>query len=120
MTNLVSNQNAIGTNPADSALVNAWGITSLATSPFWLGDNGSGKSTLYNSLGQKQGLVVTIPAAGGSTATGMTTGVIGNTTGQFNITEHGNTASPLFIFATQDGTIQRRTAPSAVGIPRSI
>ena len=105
VTNLVSNQNAIGTNPADPALVNAWGITSLATSPFWLGDNGTGKSTLYNSVGQKQALVVTIPAAGGSTATGTPTGVIGNTTGQFNITKNGITASPLFIFATQDGTI---------------
>ena len=106
VTNLVSNQNAIGTNPADPALVNAWGITSLATSPFWVGDNGTGESTLYNSLGQKQGLVVTIPAAGGSTAPGVPTGVIGNTTGQFNVTENGNTASPLFIFATEDGTIR--------------
>jgi uncharacterized protein (TIGR03118 family) len=105
VTNLVSNQNANGANPPDPALVNAWGITSLATSPFWLGDNGTGKSTLYNSLGQKQALVVTIPAAGGSTATGMPTGVIGNTTGQFDITANGKTASPIFIFATQDGTI---------------
>jgi uncharacterized protein (TIGR03118 family) len=104
-TNLVSNQNAIGMNPADPALVNAWGITSSATSPFWVSDNGTGKSTLYNNLGQKQTLVVTIPAAGESTATGMPTGVIANTTGQFDITAHGNTASPFFIFATQDGTI---------------
>jgi hypothetical protein len=37
VTNLVSNQNAIGSNPADRDLVNAWGITSLAASPFWLG-----------------------------------------------------------------------------------
>jgi uncharacterized protein (TIGR03118 family) len=106
VTNLVSNQNANGANPADPTLVNAWGITSLATSPFWVSDNGTGKSTLYNSLGQKQGLVVTVPAAGGSTATGMPTGVIGNTTGQFNVTKDGKTASPIFIFATQDGTIK--------------
>jgi hypothetical protein len=33
VTNLVSNQNAIGSNPADPDLVNAWGITSLAASP---------------------------------------------------------------------------------------
>src|ERR1700719_3697249 len=92
VTNLVSNQNAIGSNPADPVLVNAWGITSLATSPFWVSDNGTGKSTLYNSVGQKQGLVVTVPAAGGSTATGTPTGVIGNTTGQFDVTLNGNTA----------------------------
>jgi hypothetical protein len=65
VTNLVSNQNAIGSNPADPDLINAWGITSLAASPFWVSDNGTGKSKLYNSVGQKQGLVVTIPAANG-------------------------------------------------------
>lgn len=105
VTNLVSSQNANGTNPADPDLVNAWGITSLAISPFWVSDNGTGKSTLYNSIGQKQGLVVVIPAAGGSTANGTPTGVIGNATGQFDITANGKTLSPLFIFATQDGTI---------------
>jgi uncharacterized protein (TIGR03118 family) len=102
---LVSNQNPIGANPADPVLVNAWGITSLATSPYWLSDNGTGKSSLYTSSGQKQTLVVTIPAAGGSTAAGTPTGVIGNTTGQVNIIANGKTASPIFIFATQDGTI---------------
>ena len=43
VTNLVSNQTAIGANPADPDLVNAWGITSLATSPFWVSDNGHGE-----------------------------------------------------------------------------
>jgi uncharacterized protein (TIGR03118 family) len=105
VTALVSNQTNTGTNPADPALVNAWGITSLATSPFWVSNNGTGLSTLYNSIGQKQGLVVAIPAAGGSTSPGTPTGVIGNTTGQFDITAKGKTASPIFIFATQDGTI---------------
>ena len=105
VTNLVSNQNPIGANKADPALVNAWGITSGAATPFWVSDNGTGKSTLYNSLGQKQGLVVTVPAAGGSTAAGTPTGVIFNSTGQFDITENKKTASPIFMFATQDGTI---------------
>ena len=105
VTNLVSNQSAIGANPADPALVNGWGLIALATSPFWVSDNGTGLSTLYNSAGQKQALVVTVPAAGGSTGRGTPTGVIGNTTGQFNITANGKTASPPFIFATQDGTI---------------
>jgi uncharacterized protein (TIGR03118 family) len=105
VTALVSNQNAIGANPADPVLVNAWGLTSLATSPFWVSGNGTGKSTLYNSLGQKQSLVVTVPAAGGSAAPGTPTGVIGNTTGQFDVTANGKSGSPIFIFATQDGTI---------------
>jgi uncharacterized protein (TIGR03118 family) len=105
VTLLVSNQNAAGANPADPLLVNAWGLTSLATSPFWVSDNGTGKSTLYNSLGQKQSLVVTVPAAGVSAAPGTPTGVIGNTTGQFEVTANGKSGSPFFIFATQDGTI---------------
>ena len=33
VTNLVSNQNPIGANPADPALVNAWGITSFTRDP---------------------------------------------------------------------------------------
>ena len=128
VTNLVSNQNAIGSNPADPALVNAWGVTSLATSPFWVSDNGTGKSTLYNSLGQKQGLVVTIPAANG-TGQGTPTGVIGNTTSssfvvsltQGTVTKSGKA---LFLFATQDGTISG-WAPSVlpttavIAVPRS-
>ena len=109
ITDLVSNQNTIGSNPADLDLVNAWGVTSLATSPFWVSDNGTGKSTLYNSLGQKQGLVVIIPAASG-TGKGTPTGVIGNTAPSgfvVSSTQGGVTKSgkSLFIFATQDGTI---------------
>ena len=111
MTNLVSNQNAIGANLADPALVNAWGVTSTATSPFWVSDNGTGKSTLYNSVGQKQGLVVTIPAAGGGAGLGLPTGVIANTTTAsfvVSVTSGGVTksAKSVFLFATQDGAIE--------------
>lgn len=109
VTNLVSNQSAIGTNPADPDLINAWGVISLAASPFWVSDNGTGKSTLYNSLGQKQGLVVTIPSANG-TGQGTPTGVIGNTTASsfvVEVTVGGVTksAKSVFLFATLDGTI---------------
>ena len=109
VTNLVSNQTAIGSNPADPDLVNAWGLTSLAASPFWVSDNGTGNSTLYNSQGQKQALVVTIPTASGI-GQGVPTGVIGNTTASsfvVSITQGGVTKSgkAVFLFATQDGTI---------------
>jgi uncharacterized protein (TIGR03118 family) len=72
-------------------------------------DNGTGKSTLYNSLGQKQGLVVTIPTASGI-GQGTPTGVIGNTTASsfvVSVTQGGVTKSgkAIFLFATQDGTI---------------
>jgi hypothetical protein len=56
----------------DTNLVNAWGISFSATSPFWISDNGSGLSTLYavtydtNGTVQvaKQGLQVGIPGDG--------------------------------------------------------
>lgn len=112
VTVLDSNQNAIGANPADPDLINAWGITSLGGSPFWVSDNGTGKSTLYNSTGQKQGLVVTIPAAGGSTAPGTPTGALGNTSPSpssfvVSVTTDGVTKSgkAIFLFATLDGAI---------------
>jgi uncharacterized protein (TIGR03118 family) len=83
----------------DTNLVNAWGMSFSATSPFWISDNGSGLSTLYavtyNTNGTvkvvKQGLQVGIPGEGNPT------GQLFNSTGGF----HGD----IFIFAGEDGTI---------------
>ena len=58
--NLVSDLPGVA-DVQDKQLVNPWGISQSATSPFWVSDNGAGVSTLYNSAGTKQGLVVTIP-----------------------------------------------------------
>ncbi len=80
------------TSATDPDLVNPWGVSSNAASPFWVSDNGSGKTTLYNSAGMKQNLVVTMPA--GSDAL---TGQVFNGTANF----HGDT----FVFATENGTI---------------
>lgn len=98
--NLVSD----GSVPAqitDPNLVNAWGISSSPTSPFWVSDNGTGLTTLYNvdpntDATVKQGLVVTIPGTG----TGNPTGQVfnsGASTGAFN----GNP----FLFVSEDGTV---------------
>jgi hypothetical protein len=113
VTTLVSNQNAVGSIPADPDLVNAWGIVALAGSPFWVSDNGTGRSTLYNSHGQKQGLVVTIPPASG-TGLGSPTGVIGNTTTSFvvSLTQGGITKSGAAIFIFRDtGRHDQRLEP---------
>src|SRR5882724_5826795 len=76
----------------DPDLVNAWGITAGATSPFWLGANGTGTSVLYNGLGTKLGLVVTIPGDG--SVTGVT---FSNVAGSFN--------GDAFLFGSEDGTV---------------
>jgi len=97
-TNLVSNLPGMA-QLQDTSLVNPWGISFSATSPFWISDNGSGLSTLYavtnDASGSphvaKQGLQVAIPGEGNPT------GQLFNNTGRFN--------GDIFIFAGEDGTI---------------
>jgi uncharacterized protein (TIGR03118 family) len=85
-------ETALVTSATDPDLVNPWGVSFSATSPFWISDNGTGKATLYNTAGVKQGLVVSMPS--GSTAV---TGQVFNGTASFN----GDT----FLFASENGTI---------------
>jgi uncharacterized protein (TIGR03118 family) len=80
------------TSATDPDLVNPWGVSFSAASPFWISDNGTGKSTLYNSLGVKQGLVVSMPAG-----SEPVTGQVFNGTSSFK--------SDTFIFASENGTI---------------
>jgi uncharacterized protein (TIGR03118 family) len=97
-TNLVSDQAGVALLQ-DTNLVNAWGISSSASSPFWVSDNGKGLATLYSvtndALGMVQvakvGLEVTIPGEGNPT------GQLFDGSGSFN--------GDIFIFASEDGTI---------------
>ncbi len=97
-TNLVSNLPGLA-QLQDTNLVNPWGISFSATSPFWISDNGSGLSTLYavtnDATGAphvaKQGLQVAIPGEGNPT------GQLFNNASGFN--------GDIFIFAGEDGTI---------------
>ena len=100
VTNLVTDNNVA--NPSaitDSSLVNAWGISRSATSPFWVSDNGTHVSTLYRvdpltNTPTKQGLTVAIPGAG-------------NVTGQVFNSNSGAGAfnGDAFLFVSEDGTI---------------
>lgn len=91
----------------DPDLVNAWGMSRAAGSPWWVSDNGTGKTTLYNGAGVKQGLVVTIAAPDGSTDPATPTGQVNNGTAGFVVTnpKTGNKGPARFIFVTEDGTI---------------
>jgi uncharacterized protein (TIGR03118 family) len=100
VTNLVTNdQSAHPAKITDPRMVNAWGISSSSTSPFWVSDNGTGVATLYSvnpttNTPVQQGLVVTIPGDGSVTGQASSP----NTpTGAFN----GN----AFLFVSEDGTI---------------
>ncbi len=91
----------------DPNLVNAWGLSHSATSPWWISDNGTGFSTLYQGTGAIVPLVVTIPPPAGSPAgtTAAPTGNIFNGSTDFVVSENGVSGASAFIFDTEDGTI---------------
>jgi uncharacterized protein (TIGR03118 family) len=96
VTPLVSDQPGVAPK-TDGDLVNAWGLTSGPTTPWWVSDNVTNKSTLYRgSDGAKQALVVNVG--------GHPTGAVFNPTGGFVLPVGGSKA--LFIFDSEDGTIR--------------
>jgi uncharacterized protein (TIGR03118 family) len=107
-TNLVSDIPGMAAS-TDPQLINPWGLTASAQSPFWVSDNQTGLSTLYNGAGTKTSLVVNIPSAPGTAFMHATpTGTVFNTdpnTADFNVTAMGQTSASRFLFATLDGTI---------------
>jgi len=104
--NLVSDQTGAGADHVDTNLVNAWGICTSATSPFWISDNGTGLSTLYNSFGVPNATVKpAIPATGTTATGGAPTGCVSNgTTTSFLVPNSGGSGSN-FIFVTENGSI---------------
>ena len=93
----------------DPDLVNAWGLAAspgtdrAPGSPLWVADNGSDKATLYNNgtatSVSKAGLVVSVTGA-------APTGQVFNGTGGFAVHDSsGHAGSALFIFDTENGTI---------------
>ncbi len=98
VTNLVTDDPSV--NPAvitDQNLKNPWGISSTASSPFWVSDNGTGVSTLYSinpatDMPTKVGLEVVIPGSG-------------NVTGQVNNSVISSFNGDSFLFVSEDGTI---------------
>ncbi len=99
-TNLVSDVPGLAAQ-TDPDLVNPWGLTRSATSPWWVSDNGTGKSTLYNAIGTKLGLVVTVPPPSGSSPTGT----VFNGGSGFAVSQGLASGPARFLFATEDGTI---------------
>ncbi len=95
--NLVSD-GAVPADLVDPSLVNAWGLVSSSTSPWWVSNNGTGTSTLYNgNTGAKVALTVTVP--------GDPTGVVFNGGTGFEVSNGTASGSARFLFASEDGTI---------------
>src|SRR6266487_2724556 len=89
----------------DSNLVNPWGMAASTGGTIWVSDNGTGVSTLYNQDGTAVPLVVKIPTAAENTEGANPTGQVFNDTGFFQVTKNGTSASALFIFVSEDGSI---------------
>jgi uncharacterized protein (TIGR03118 family) len=96
VTNLVSDVPGLATH-VDPDLVNAWGLTSLPTSPWWVADNGTNVSTLYRADGSKVPLTVQVPNA--------PTGAVSNTGSNFVVSNGTSSGPSFFIFATEEGKI---------------
>jgi uncharacterized protein (TIGR03118 family) len=98
VNSLVSDQPGVAP-VTDPNLVNAWGLTSSPTSPWWVSDNGTDKSTLYRGsdgmpfpLGNP--LVVNVHNA--------PTGTVFNPTAGFVLPTGGKA---LFLFDTEEGKV---------------
>jgi uncharacterized protein (TIGR03118 family) len=89
----------------DPNLVNPWGMSVSTTGTIWVSDNDTGVSTLYNQDGTSVPLVVEIPTAAQNTEGANPTGQVFNDTGFFQVTKNGASASALFIFVSEDGSI---------------
>ena len=102
----------------DPFLVNAWGLVSSPTSPWWISDNGSGRSTLYNVSTATIPAVFEVPGTGGGQS--APTGIVFNGGNSFVVTNSTGTGRALFIFASEDGTISGfRGAPIVVAVDSS-
>jgi uncharacterized protein (TIGR03118 family) len=100
-TNLVSDIPGKA-NTTDPNLINPWGVSFNATSPFWTANQGTGTATLFDGAGNINPLVVSIPGSTtGAPPTGPT-GTVFNTGTGFTLTNGG---SALFVFDTLNGTI---------------
>lgn len=122
-TNLVSNVPGLATI-TDPLLVNPWGFSHSATSPFWTSNQGSNSSTLYNVTGPtglnvvKNNIApngfVAIPTIPGG-PNGPTGQVFNPNATGFLVGNGGNGNKSNFIFANLNGTISAwNTGPTAI------
>jgi uncharacterized protein (TIGR03118 family) len=95
---LVSDTSVAKAPLGDASLVNGWGLSANATSPWWTANNKTNSATLYSGVGSKNPLTVTV--------NGGPTGTVANTnTADFVVSQNGASGFARFLFATQAGQI---------------
>jgi uncharacterized protein (TIGR03118 family) len=105
-------QHNLQTNATEPTLLNAWGLVSSPTSPWWVVNNGDDSSTLFTGAGARAGNNLRVSVPGGPT------GIVFNGTTTTTNFQLPTTGSPVarFIFATEGGEILG-WAPPAPGTP---
>jgi uncharacterized protein (TIGR03118 family) len=119
VTKLVSDVSGQAAN-TDSNLVNAWGLTSTAGSPWWVSDNQTNFSTVYLANGTTARTPVTVSSA--------PTGAVSNSSANFVISNGTDSAPATFIFSTENGqilawagaTVSDDTAAQEVATPDAV
>jgi uncharacterized protein (TIGR03118 family) len=92
VTNLIADPNGPAAVNTDPNLLNGWGITARATSPFWVAANGTSMSTVYDGLGN----IISPPSP--VSIPGPPTGIVGNP----SAADFGGAA---FLWALEDGHV---------------
>ena len=114
--NIVSDVSGLADH-TDANVVNAWGLDSGPTTPWWISDNGTGKTTLYN-IDTGATSFFTVPGAGGEQ--GNPTGLIFNGGTGFVVNNGAGSSPARFIFSSEDGTISAfRGNPIVTVVPNA-
>src|SRR6266699_5249614 len=112
--NIVSDVSGLADH-TDANVVNAWGLDSGPTTPWWISDNGTGKTTLYN-IDTGATSFFTVPGAGGEQ--GNPTGLIFNGGTGFVVNNGAGSSPARFIFSSEDGTLSAfKGAPIVTVVP---
>jgi uncharacterized protein (TIGR03118 family) len=119
VTNLVADVSGQAAN-TDANLVNAWGLTSTAGSPWWVSDNQTNVSTVYRANGTTARAPVTVSSA--------PTGAVSNSSSNFVVSNGTASAPAAFIFSTENGqilawagaTVSGSTAMQEVATPDAV
>jgi uncharacterized protein (TIGR03118 family) len=97
---LVSDEHRRAAN-VDARLVNAWGLASSPTGPWWTSNEASATSTLYSAEGRKQ--LLTVSVEGGPTGIAYYGGK------GLRISAGGRSDPARFVYACEDGMLRAWT-----------